>query len=121
MAENTVEVTLWLNVDGFQRSIKAGAGAGEIRGLKQITTTGSKRISDSMRRIGVRPFADINREIRTLHNDYNPLSRSGELTAKDIKGAATGCIVAGDAGARGSVGLPLEPVLGRASPSQTAA
>ncbi len=83
---NTVEFTLRLRAEEFQRSIKAGAAAyrGEIQGLERVTTTGSRRIGDAMNRLGMRPFGDLNSEIRQLRTDYQMLSRSGQLSSREL-------------------------------------
>ncbi len=83
---NTVEFTLRLRAEEFQRSIKAGAAAyrGEIQGLERVTTTGSRRIGDAMKRLGIRPFGDLNSEIRQLRTDYQTLVRSGQLSGREL-------------------------------------
>lgn len=86
MADNTVELTLQANVADFERAIKAGIGTftGQMREASRTATTQSQRIKAAMGRIGVRPFADIEREIRGLQRDYKTLASSGELSSRAL-------------------------------------
>lgn len=74
------------NITEIHRRIKAGIDQveAELRAGRRAVSTESERIRDATRRIGVRPFGEIDREIRQLRRDYDLLARSGQFSAREL-------------------------------------
>lgn len=86
---NTVEVVLRANVGDFQRAIQQGVGTlrGEFSRASSDVRGETNRIREATRQLGIRPFGEIQREIRELERSYRTLSRSGQLSSRELRQA----------------------------------